>query len=88
MRSVHKHPFSHLSQPLQVQCSRLAKVVLVDTQGGVPTVWIDDERDEAIHTMRRNFMVIGTGHPIPDGATHVGSLMQGAFVWHVYQLQP
>ena len=31
------------------------------------------------------FLVVGTGHPIPDGATYVGTMVtpNGVFVWHL-----
>lgn len=86
MRSIHKFQFQHLSQPLQVQCSRHAQVVLVDVQSGVPSVWIDDERDEGLATSRWDLMVFGTGHEIPKGAEHKGSFQSGPYVWHVYRL--
>lgn len=32
--------------------------------------------------------VYGTGHPLPDNCgTYLGSLNQGAFIWHVFQDQ-
>jgi len=88
MRAVHKFQFTSLSQPLQVLVSREAKVVLVDVQAGVPTVWVDDRWDESLKQYRWDFMAIGTGHPIPDNAEHVGSYQQGPYVWHIYQLRP
>lgn len=30
--------------------------------------------------------VFGTGHQIPSGATHVSSVIDGRFVWHIYDL--
>jgi hypothetical protein len=35
----------------------------------------------------RNYMVVGTGHPVPEFATHVGTgiAANGSLVWHVYE---
>jgi hypothetical protein len=41
-------------------------------------------RDE--RTTRRTFTVIGTGHEIPHRGAHVGTVLDGAFVWHVYEV--
>ena len=46
----------------------------------------------AIHvdgpTHRRSFRAYGTGQPIPDGATHVGTTIApgGHLVWHLMEL--
>ena len=45
-------------------------------------VWF--EVDDIKREIGRTLLVVGTGHPIPDGFEHCGSLVQGPFVWHVY----
>lgn len=30
--------------------------------------------------------IIGTGHPAPEGATHVATCLDGPLVWHLYRL--
>jgi hypothetical protein len=34
----------------------------------------------------RDFVVVGTGHPVPDTGTYRGYAVMGPFVWHVYEL--
>lgn len=56
---------------------------------GKPAIWVElnpnDERKD------RRFVIYGTGHEIEgdDGGypydIHVGSLIDGKFVWHVYE---
>lgn len=72
---------------IEAPCS--AKVVLVDQQGGVPTVWLEvaTEKDPG-PCIRRQFRVYGTGHPISDYDIHRGSFIEGPFVWHVYESNP
>ena len=86
-RIVYKFPFTSLSQPVQVNCSKQARVVLVDCQGKTPTLWIEDDWDGGLRSTWRNYMAFGTGHPIPDNAVHVGSFQMGSYVWHVYWLK-
>jgi hypothetical protein len=33
----------------------------------------------------RRFRVFGTGHPLPDAATYVGTAPAGPFVWHLME---
>jgi hypothetical protein len=66
-----------------------AKVVLVDHQEGVPTVWLEvATMVPPAHEERRSFRVYGTGHPISDYDIHRGSYTHGDFVWHVYENNP
>lgn len=36
--------------------------------------------------VRRKFAIHGTGHPVTEGGTHIGSIITagGALVWHVF----
>ncbi len=34
----------------------------------------------------RTFQVIGTGHPVPEGGTYLGTVQQPPYVWHVYEV--
>lgn len=85
-RIIYKHPVEHLSKPLLIPCTSRAQVVLVALQGGLPHIWIDDDWHPDANRNNRVFIVVGTGHPIPDGSVHCGSYLQGVFVWHVYLL--
>jgi hypothetical protein len=41
---------------------------------------LDDPHNE---TCSWTFHVVGTGHPIPDGMCHVGTALDGPYVWHL-----
>lgn len=86
MPVIHKFVLN-LGQDLLVEADPSAEVVLVgqDPASGLPAVWIQRE-PEAWLRHRLQFTIVGTGHPVPPGATHVGSAICGAFVWHVYQI--
>lgn len=51
---------------------------------GAPCVWA--EVDTEAKTKKTTFFLIGTGHEIPDKTTHLGSFIDGPFVWHVYSI--
>lgn len=46
------------------------------------------ERDESKPEVPRTFVIVGTGHRIPPGATHVGTAPRTSdgLVWHLYEL--
>ena len=41
--------------------------------------------DSGKPTELRHIVVTGTGHPVPDGVTYLGSVTSGIFVWHVWE---
>lgn len=51
---------------------------------GHPTVWALVDDQAALET--RRFGVVGTGHPLPDGAIYIDSYDAEPFVWHVVEL--
>ncbi len=61
-----------------------AKILTVQMQNGVPYVWVLVNPDAMM--ARRTIRVFGTGHPIPSGYDdhHIGSVQDGALVWHVF----
>jgi len=82
-RTVWKFPLASL--PTKIDLADGFRPVLFALQGvpGRPWVWID-HHPEARPARPVSFYVVGTGHPIPDGAIHAGSLLDGPFVWHLY----
>jgi hypothetical protein len=48
------------------------------------------EQDTNALTRARAFQVFGTGHPLPDGATWVGTCtrLNNGLVWHLYEVVP
>lgn len=55
--------------------------VAEDPQGQV-CIWalIDPEKELAA----RMVTVVGTGWDVPDAAQYIGTIHQGAYVWHIY----
>ncbi len=59
-------------------------VVLVglDPAGSV-CVWVQ-HADPDGRKIDRDLFIVGTGHEVPQPANHLGSFVQGPYVWHVY----
>lgn len=62
-----------------------ARLLSVQAQGAAPMLWaLVDSRAPIADRM---IGIVGTGNPAPDDdvdAVYVGSVMCGAFVWHVF----
>ena len=63
-----------------------ARIVLVDRQHGVPTLWAEVSLDHDME--RRLFVLYGTGQKIDDDDVWVGSFQDPPYVWHVYESNP
>ncbi len=60
----------------------------IDPASGKPAIWVE-HRLGGLQDERR-FVVYGTGHTIPGiggypDDLHVGSVIDGSFVWHIYE---
>ncbi len=63
-----------------------AKVLYVDLDSaGDLCLWAAVNPSPDHPTEARDFIVVGTGHDLPDGLEHLGSVVQGSFVWHVFE---
>jgi hypothetical protein len=70
-----------------IQMPTGAKVLKVDMQRGVPTMWALCER--TWENEDREFLLVGTGVELPvEAGEHVGSFLarDGEFVWHVFEV--
>lgn len=48
------------------------------------TFWAEVDSDAPVAS--RSFVVIGTGHIVPDESIHLGIAFDGPFVWHLYEV--
>lgn len=88
-RTIWKFPIA-IGEITEIELPRLARVGMagLDPATGSPAIWV--ELDPEAPRVTRRFLIYGTGHPIEgDGGyasdLYVGSLMDRAFVWHVYE---
>lgn len=90
MRTIHKFIVPFASQavnelpPMPANPAAPIRFVGLDPRSGLPAVWIEVHTDDNPDPGRR-MVVYGTGHEIPPDLTYVGSLIDGSFVWHVFE---
>jgi hypothetical protein len=64
-----------------------ARILTVQMQAGMPTLWavVDPEAPRRA----RYFRVVGTGHTHEAGVfrDYLGTVQDGPFVWHVFEVQ-
>ena len=85
MRKVFKYRLNGPGTITEIDAASLNAPVLVAEQREEPHIWL-----EALPsvTLKRRFLIVGTGWDIPEQAKHVGSYQSvgGVFIWHVYEL--
>ena len=89
MKVVHKYQpvlvMDAPSEPLMIPAE--AKIVHVGLQDSRVTLWAEHSR-ETPSTRELRVQIFGTGHPIPAFASYLGTLFDGPFVWHCYEVKP
>jgi hypothetical protein len=72
----------------EIEMPEGAEILLVAQQNPINTSTLDLWAlvDANGPRVKRKFMVHGTGHPVTEGGTHIGSIITagGALVWHVF----
>jgi len=84
MRTIHKFPLENTLTELEMDAN--AGILHVGSQNALPMIWagVDTEAPN----VKRTFLAVGTGHPIPTGCFYVGTVFQGPFVWHIHECKP
>jgi hypothetical protein len=49
------------------------------------SLWVWAIVNPSAHLALRTFFVCGTGNPMPPVGEHVGTVMDGLLVWHVFE---
>ena len=86
MRTIYKY-----AVPAFLQLPLGAKPVFFGLQNGKPHLWVEVpqlwvEPVPPVETETRGFQIFGTGQPISEGASYVGSCIDDTFVWHLYEV--
>ena len=66
----------------QIQIPAGAKPIHIACQGNSIMMWA--EVDPNAQMVRKMFHCVGTGQEPPKGASYLGTVMDGVFVWHYY----
>lgn len=83
MRTVWKVPIEMNGHLQKVALPKDPVFLMFNVQADKWFAWFEvmTERENAGY----DFQVIGTGHEVPTDMHHLSSLVQGAYVWHLYQ---
>ena len=82
MKTIWKFPFE-IASFIEVEMPNNPEMLHVELQGWQPCLWaiVDPDNEKRVFS----FLLIGTGHPLPDNAAkHVGTFQQKQFVWHMF----
>lgn len=79
-RAIYKYPVHHALYPIEIPKGAVLRHV--GEQHGIPTLWIEIDPDA--ETRAVNIITVGTGHPVPQDGHFLGTVMLGAFVFHLF----
>lgn len=83
MKTIWKFPIhAYRTDPIALPAG--AQILHVDRQNGDIYLWalVDPSQPDE----KRTFEIFGTGHRIDDSPrTHIGTVLIGTFVWHVFE---
>lgn len=85
MRTIWKFPLKVAHEQL-LYLPLHFKVLKVDMQGNQPCAWI--ELDSEADLIATSVFMYGTGHRVAVvGAYHIGTVLDGPYVWHYYMVR-
>lgn len=80
---IFKYPF-HIDDQFTVMLPPHNKVIHAGLDpSGTPCIWAEVDTSTPAAYLHP-FFVRGTGHEVPENAKHIGSFVDGGFVWHIY----
>ena len=82
-RRVYKYRLERCGGPQNPELPNGAEIVHIAMQGDSICIWaLVDVREDVGN---RKFIIYGTGHPITTAGKHIGTVLDGRFVWHVFE---
>ena len=89
VQRIWKFPLFDLTQlsreEMAVSMPKHGRIVALNIVGMQLFLWVLFTDGDAQEVERR-FIIRGTGHPIPLDATHIGTVLHGPFVWHLFEV--
>lgn len=84
MGLIYKYPL-RLTDTQNVVMPRGARILTVQMQNAVPTLWAEVDPTDSVGE-QRHITIIGTGngHTSPH-SLYLGTVQDGPFVWHVFE---
>lgn len=86
-KAIWKFPLKMTAYYQTIEMPTGARIVYVGInpgdEGRRGAIWAEVET--ALPTEKRYFFIVGTGQPIPEGTTYIGTYDQSPFIWHIYE---
>lgn len=86
MKKIHKFPIEITdTQSISIECQSgtFSKIVYVGLDGNkTPCIWVEFIPGTIRDTY--DLKMFGTGEAIPEYYEHIGTFMQGSYLWHLY----
>lgn len=83
MKTILKYPLS--GQMSSHMMTKEARPLSAQMQNGYPQLWVECD-DEYPMTSTRYFFTIGTGQAVPKNGRYVSTMIDGNYVWHIYEV--
>lgn len=85
MRTIWKYTLKVEDEQL-IQIPKWSKPLCVQIQDGNPQMWVEVDTEQTFES--RKFVTRGTGHPLPEYETYLGTyqLLRGDLVFHVFEV--
>ena len=87
MLTVFKYPLALVAQVQTIAFPMGAQILHVDLNPGAQgnlAIWAEVVREPDDRVVKRRFQIVPTGGAVPLGWKHLGTVLDGSFVWHVY----
>ena len=87
MKEIWKCPLDRIGGIISLDIPRGAKLLTVQLQGGIPTLWALVEKN-APYEDTRQIILLGTGHDIDhELGEYLGTIQtEIGLVWHVFEV--
>ena len=83
MKIVRKYIMPEPSCSSEITMPAQWRPLHVQMQGDLIMMWVEVAAD-AVYDTKVAFSTVGTGQAVPAHWTHMGTTLDGNFVWHVY----
>ena len=83
---IFKYPIASVDDVVEVEMPFEAYILDVQMQHGRPVIWAMVDPDSGL--VKRHFQVVGTGNHVNFRVRplYVGTVQDGSFVWHFFDL--
>jgi hypothetical protein len=85
MTFIYKYSL-HLVEKQTIKMPYGSIIIAVQLQFNVITLWVRFAESKVLPLVNRIFSVHGTGHPIDESEIYLGTVQQGSFVWHIFEI--